>query len=71
MEIFREWTIPPRTDVEYMFWKLYIAMYDEINAINPVGVITAWIRIYGIDDPDVRRAINIFIMRSNPNYCTI
>lgn len=71
MEIFTGWDDPPRTDVEYMFWKLYVAMYDEIHAINPVGVISMWIRQYGLEDSDVRRAINIYIMRSNPNYCTI
>lgn len=71
MQVFQPWKFPPRAEDEMWAWKLYVAMVDEVKGRSPVQIMLQWIQDFTINDPCVIRAINVWIMRKQPQYLCI
>lgn len=71
MIVIQPWRIPPHTTEEIWAWKLYVAAYEDIKSKSPVFIILEWVKQFTCEDEDVVRAINIWILRSDPRTLCI
>lgn len=62
---------PPRTDQDFMEWKLYVAVQHDLGEVGCVIWINTWLNANSLEDDNIRKAINIWILRDQGKYLTI